>query len=169
MNRFKGKEGFSLVELMAVVAILGLMSAIAVPRYLAGIPKRRLQAATRELYGVMQQIRLLAVKDGQSKRIRFEADFYYLDDNDNKTYDSGEMRVDLSKYHDIAFGSGAAKKKWDNNPISQAKFITFTPEGTANSWSVYLQNISIPSECFAVTPQTSGAVKIRWFNGSKWQ
>jgi len=154
---------------MTVVAIIGLISAIAVPSYLSEMPKRRLRAATRELYGVMQQARLLAVKDGQSKRMRFGANFYYRDDNNNKMCDPDEKRVDLAGYHDVVFGGGAAKKNWNGDSIAQASYITFSPEGTANSSTVYFQNIPAPLESFAITSQTSGALKIRWFNGSKWR
>jgi type II secretion system protein H len=167
--KMRDVKGFSLVELMTVVAVVGLISAIAVPSYLSGMPKRRLTAATRELYGVMQQTRLLAVKDGQSKRLRFETNFYYRDDNNNKICDPGEKRIDLSEYHDVEFGGGAAKKNWNGDPLAQASYITFSPEGTANSSTVYFQNISAPRESFAITSQTSGALKIRWFNGSKWK
>jgi type II secretion system protein H len=163
------EKGFSLVELLTVLAVVGLMSAIAVPSYLSGMPKKRLKAATRELYGFMQQARLLAVKDSQRRTMRFEKSFCYRDDNNNKRCDPGEKRVDLAKYHDVEFGGGAAKKNWNGDPIAQASSITFSPEGTANSHSVHLQNISAPLESFAITSQTSGAIKIRWFDGSKWK
>ena len=162
-------DGFSLVELMTVMAIVGVISAFSIPGYFASMPRRRLKAATRELYGIMQQTRLLAVRENWSKRVRFGTDFYYLDDNNNRAYDADEKRFDLSKYQDVTFGCGKAKKNWYGGSVSQTSLITFSPTGTANSRTAYMQNISTPSECFAITSQTSGALKIRWFDGNNWK
>ncbi len=166
-NRYA--SGFSLVELMVVIAIVGVISAFSIPSYIASMPKRRLRAATKELYGIMQQARLIAVRENLSKRIRFEADFYYFDDDNNREYDTDEKKFDLSKYYDVTFGCGGAKKNWSGNSVSHTSLITFSPTGTANSRTAYLQNIASPSECFAVTSQTSGALKVRWFDGKQWK
>jgi prepilin-type N-terminal cleavage/methylation domain-containing protein len=171
-------EGFSLVELMVVIAIVGLLGAFALPSYISSMPRRRLKAAVREQYGVLQQARLMAVKNRLSVRVCFNVSsrLYYLDtfdignsDANEKKCDSSERTFDLKKYHDITFGCAGAKKNWDSNAISQASYITFSPTGTAYSRTVYLQNTEAPSECFAVTSQGSGALKVRWFDGKKWK
>ncbi|MCI5160552.1 MAG: prepilin-type N-terminal cleavage/methylation domain-containing protein [Candidatus Electrothrix sp. AX5] len=164
----QSERGLSLVELMTTLAIFGALSAIAVPGHFTTRPRRRLKAATRELYGIMQQARIMAVKEHRSKRVRFGMDFYYLDDNNNKVCDTGEKRIELIKYHDIQFGCGNATKNWRDNPVSKATLITFSPTGTASSKTAYLQNIASPSECFAVTSQTSGSLKVRWYDGERW-
>jgi Tfp pilus assembly protein FimT len=154
---------------MVVIAIVGLMSTFSVSGYIASMPTRRLKAATRELYGVMQQARLIAVKENRSKRVRFGTDYYYFDDNNNKICDANEKRLYLSQYQDVAFGCGKAGNNWNGDPVSQTSLITFSSTGTANSRTAYLQNIVTPSECFAITSQTSGALKIRWFDGNNWK
>ncbi len=169
LGRQRATEGFSFAELITIIAIIGILATIALPVYFSSLPKRRLKTAGRELYAIMQQVRLRAVKENQRKRLRFESNFYYLDGNNNKKWNAGEKRIDLSRYHDIQFGAGAARKNWNRDPISQAVFITFSPTGTANSRTVYLQNITEPSECFAATSQTSGSIKIRWFDGKTWR
>ncbi len=164
------RGGFSLPELLTALAVIAIMSAFAVPSYISTIPQRRLKAAARELYSAMQQARLLAVKNNLPVRVCFESasNSYYFDifdsgdiSHNEQKCDSVTKRIDLSKYNDVEFGSGAAQKKWDYKKIAQASYITFSPTGTANSKTVYLQNIGAPSESFAVTSQTSGSLKIR--------
>ena len=183
MMRLKNTAGFSFVELMSVIAIIGIMSAIALPYLVSGQPQRRLKAAARDLYSAMQQARLLAVKNNQPVHVCFNtgANFYFLDDVlDNNGDDNRCLpvpterpeRIDLQEiYYDVQFGRGSATTA----PVAAtgnttAEFITFRPAGTtapdsAGNNTVYLQNSNNPSESFAVSVQMSGSVKISWFDG----
>lgn len=55
--------GFTLIELMMVVAIVSIMSAIAIPQYQAYILKSRITAAVSELSGGRSQYELI-MNDG---------------------------------------------------------------------------------------------------------
>jgi len=59
-------SGFSLIELMIVIAIIVTVLAITVPAYLAYIPIYRLNSAVEELQGSMQTARVKAIKEAAS-------------------------------------------------------------------------------------------------------
>lgn len=59
-------SGFTLIELMIVIAIIATVLAITVPAYLTYIPAYRLNSAVEELQGSMQIARVRAIKEAAS-------------------------------------------------------------------------------------------------------
>jgi Tfp pilus assembly protein FimT len=54
--------GFSLTELMVIIGIMALMSAIAMPNLVGWLPKYRMGSAARDILGTFEFARLTAVK-----------------------------------------------------------------------------------------------------------
>ncbi len=161
---------------MVVVALIGVLSAIAVPNLLRSLPEKRLKAAARTLYADLQQARLLAVKENRSVRVRFQAeadaDYYYFDNDDSKDWNADEPRRAVSDQGEVRYGCGGTKKNWngDEIPLSglpKSPRVTFSNVGTCDSRSIYLRTSS-GKVCYAVTTTDYGMIKIRRFNGGAW-
>jgi prepilin-type N-terminal cleavage/methylation domain-containing protein len=66
-------KGFSLLELMIVIAIIAIFSAFAVPNTINDIPKYNLGAGTRELLSAMQLARMTAIKENSNVVLSFNS------------------------------------------------------------------------------------------------
>ncbi len=64
-NRYKISSGFTLMELMVVIAIIGMMSGIAIPNIISWLPDYRLRSATRDIVSCLQEAKLRAVKENE--------------------------------------------------------------------------------------------------------
>lgn len=63
-------RGFSLVEVLAVVAVVGVLAAVATPLWRETVNGMRLGASTRELERQLQDARLKAVSTNRKMRVR---------------------------------------------------------------------------------------------------
>ena len=90
----KKNSGYTLMELMVTIAIIGIMSAIAIPNVISYLPKHRLNGGARDVYSAMQYARLKAVKERTPVSIIFNTgadSFTVFDDaNGNGTIDGGD-------------------------------------------------------------------------------
>ncbi|MCI5136458.1 MAG: prepilin-type N-terminal cleavage/methylation domain-containing protein [Candidatus Electrothrix sp. AW2] len=171
--------GFSFVELMVVIALVGILSAISIPFILRGLPEKRLKAAARNVYADLQKARLLAVKKNKKITVRFnESDRYYYFDEDEdgttgfKEWNPDETRRDLADYGGVIYGKGRAVKNWNKTLIKNVvpyQDISFKVTGTVTPASVYLQYQNEDTITYAVTTTNYGTVKVRRFSGSSWE
>ena len=56
------QAGFTMVELMIVIAVIAILTAIAVPNIINSLPNYRLKAAARDMYSNFQKAKMEAVK-----------------------------------------------------------------------------------------------------------
>lgn len=122
-NRFRDGSGLTLVELMVVMAIVGILSAVAIPLVLSWLPDIRLKGAARDLYGIVMKTKGEAIKRGGDCTLVFGqviggTTFAYVlfEDNNatpgrNSDYDTGEpiiVRQELWPQNVILGANGAS-------------------------------------------------------------
>lgn len=71
--RRRNEQGFSVVELVIVIVIIGALAVIAYPAITALIPGVRLRAGGQEVYRALQTARTQAIKLNRPVRVDFES------------------------------------------------------------------------------------------------
>ncbi|HIF9337851.1 TPA: pilin [Photobacterium damselae] len=61
----KGQKGFTLIELMIVVAVIGVLAAIAIPQYQRYVAKAEVASALATMSGVKTNVEAYTVENGQ--------------------------------------------------------------------------------------------------------
>jgi len=130
------QTGFTLMELMIIIAVVGILSAIAIPAFLSMLPGMRLNGAARMVAGDLMAARMKAVKLNHKTKVFFDDSYQYkiCDDADNNdTVDSGEgdskTRTIQTDYPGITIN-----KSDYNDPV-------FQPRGTASIIILTLTNL----------------------------
>ncbi|MCI5125053.1 MAG: prepilin-type N-terminal cleavage/methylation domain-containing protein [Candidatus Electrothrix sp. AR5] len=198
-KKISNSKGFTFAELMVVIAVIGVLSAVGIPSFMRGMPERRLKNATRNLYADLQKARLLAVKENRDITVRFfdsvgsvERGYFFDEDGDT------EPIRDFTD-SDVLYGCKAAidagvKNTWRpsspadpddtipdtgwtknsiifTNPYTglTSNIITFNNLGVANPEDIYLQSQNDATVCYAVTVSSLGVVKIFKYSDSVWK
>jgi Tfp pilus assembly protein FimT len=99
--RVRGEAGFSMLELVIVVAIIIIMAAIAVPRFTPTVGLYRARAAAVSVADLMQQGRIAAIRADSFYSVKYTtgSDGTYrlwVDENADGNVDTTEPQVGLS-------------------------------------------------------------------------
>ena len=160
----KAKGGFTLVEMMIVIAIIAIGSAIAIPAYNSTIkPTADLNGAARQLYSDMQLTRLRAVSENVYYGLAFSGGPGYVvfrDNNSDSQRNAGDQdikTVNLAKdYPNVQYDS--AKGGGDGISFANEAFSMTTRALATNGGTVFLVNRK--GEGREIVVNTMGAVRI---------
>jgi type IV fimbrial biogenesis protein FimT len=147
------ESGFTIAELIVWLGVFAILTAIAVPQYVAFQPGLRLNGAAREILSQLMWARGKAVEQSNNFVVSFPTNhsLTILDDkNNNGIADAGESTktVDIqTDYSDATFTKGAGNP----DPV-------FYPRGTAVGATTLTVTNSSGSRTVSVS--TTGVVKI---------
>ena len=189
MGLYVRKEGgFTFVELVMAMAIMGIAVSVAIPGFSRWLPDYRLKTAATELYANLQLAKMSAVRDNAEWAV-------YFDPNLFKAYQIRKGKGLNGKYTDVpvtgfdvektillqnykggvGYGHGTATGDlgggWDDEITFGGTYpntIIFRPRGMSDSEGyVYLQNEK--NAAYAVGALTTGFILMRKWTGSAWE
>ncbi len=180
-NLRRNCKGFTIIEVLVAMVILGILAAIAIPAFSRWAPDYELKRAAQALYSDLQRAKMRAVKDNSDWAVVFDAggNAYYVcsdegaDGNWSTWADNTiEETVTLAAYgNSIAFGHGNATDDMDGSGNPPADDITyagdvvvFDPKGLCNAGYVYLDNSR--GNTFALGSRNTGVIFVRRWNSS---
>ncbi|OGL42260.1 MAG: hypothetical protein A3C43_07195 [Candidatus Schekmanbacteria bacterium RIFCSPHIGHO2_02_FULL_38_11] len=180
MKHFKKRDyGFTLLETLIVVAIMGVMAAIATPSIISMLRNIRVNGAARNLFSDLMLAKFRAISENNKYIITFDINnnrySIYDDNNNNGTADSSELYKTVNigtDSPDVRFGyvsgtigvSGSAITSSVNFSGNPPKFY-FKTDGTASdngtAYFILSQDLTASSKdrMKAVTVITTGRIK----------
>jgi len=178
------RKGFTLIELMVVIVIIGIATGITVPNIVGALPNYRLKRAARDLYSGIQFTKMGSIKSFANWAIVFDtATGRYLicsnrgaDGSWSNTFDNTIVKtISLPDYGSgITYGHGIATTNatvggglFPADEVSyNSNVLVFNFRGTGSGGYIYLQNNQNTS--YSVGTRTSGAILLRKWYSAGW-
>jgi len=149
----KSREGFTLIETIMVLAVAGILMAIAAPNFSKWKEKHEINGQAQKVYFDLMLARTTAVKNNNLVRVTFNTTSHtytiHDDTNDDGTQDSGEGVKSVALENDINFAYNTGINDEDGNAVSAAvsfggsTTVIFDSRGQSSaSGSVFLLHTS---------------------------
>lgn len=130
-------RGFSLFELLIVIAVVALLSVTAIPSFAALVARNKAQAATNQVLHHLASARSLAIHngrtvtfcgldaDGRCTRENIRTFAVFIDSNKNGAIDDGDT---VKARFDVRYRGHIALR------ASNTRYISFRPNGSAHPY-----------------------------------
>lgn len=160
----KRNAGFTLMELLIVIALVGVIAAVAIPNVVSMMPDYRMKSAVQDLYANFQKAKLTAVERNTRAAVTFPGTGYtvFVDTDNDFVLDGGEVTVVQVSWSDYS-GVSQSSVTFDNTPGQPC--IAFRPDGIPTDGSgglaggsVTLGNIN--GKSLTLTVSQAGGIRI---------
>jgi prepilin-type N-terminal cleavage/methylation domain-containing protein len=144
LKRFlESKKGFTLIEIIITMAIIGIVSAIAIPNFSKWKEKHEVDSQAQKVYFDLMLARTTAIKSNNNVRATFNlvADTYTIheDSNSDGVVDAGENFKTAILENNVQFAYNVGISDTDGNAVTSAvsfggaQVVVFDSRGQANS------------------------------------
>lgn len=185
----RNSAGFSLLELLTVVAIIGTMAAVSVPTLLGAIAHAKLRGASSSLAGLIQSGRMQAVKRNRTLTLHFVRQggvpfAFAKDATDPSTSPGTDLQVQLGgSAFQVAVPTGAQAAALTSTvlsytPLNYPDLPSFNPRGlpckyvsgvcTPAGFVYYMTDTSHAHAWTAVSISPGGRIKQWLWDGRTW-
>jgi len=174
------QAGFTLMEVLVVIAIIAVTAAIAIPGIMNWLPNYKLKGAARDVYSAMQKARSIAVKSNRSAAIVFipaTNEYQLCDAWVSDACEGNEETFSLDIFgNGIKFGHGnaTAPVAGSGNPFPANNIgytdnrVVFNSRGFGDEGNVYLDHQE-NTTTYAIGSSNSGSIRILKWQGGDWQ
>lgn len=147
-RKFRDSKGFSLMELIIVMALIGILMAIAMPSVLSQIAHLRLTRSVRNVVSELNAARFKAIAQNKNYAVEFTIsaganppDSYQLQSWNGAAYVNEPGRAAGALEPDISISS----------PGGPAYTLPFTPSGTSTATSICIENTHETNDRMKIT------------------
>jgi len=153
-----GRSGFTVTELLVVVAVLGILALTAIPGFSVWLPGYRLRTSAQDLYSHVQATKLRAVRENAATGVSL----YTTPDRYLHTGSGTARTVNLGSYgYGINF-DGPGGETFSTN------YLEFDVRGFSNGGYAYLSN-ERETAFYRVGALSTGVVRLEKWNGAVWE
>jgi prepilin-type N-terminal cleavage/methylation domain-containing protein len=147
----RAERGFTLTELIVVLALLTVLSAISIPPFVQWISNAKYRASARNIMSILRETKSKAITSNLEHRVEFESNNRrYRVQRGNRSSNSNDWGTVI--YDWTIFPSGV-------NMNANVATIHLNPNGTASGGTIAIQN-AISKTMFEVRIASTGRIRI---------